>query len=207
MAATKKAKTATAGANVKAQRPARKPKKSKGAKPVKNAARRKSRRKQRTREHVIASMSLNYVESLILPELHSFKKIDGSEDYGFDAFVSTHDENGFVESGTYWLQFKATDKFRANRGNTVSLKLETGDLELWDDHPEVVLVILYDAQARKAYWLDIQAYLKAKKIVPHKLASATRTVRIDLNNVVDSKAIRTWRDLKAIRNALVKQVR
>lgn len=46
-------------------------------------------RKQRTRQHVIADLSVNYVERVILEEGHSFER--PANDYGYDLVMTTHD--------------------------------------------------------------------------------------------------------------------
>src|SRR6266478_1175045 len=60
-------------------------------------------RKQRTREHVIASQSVNHVERFIIDEGHTAQRQES--DYGYDLILSTFDEQGYAES------------FRKNRVN------------------------------------------------------------------------------------------
>ncbi len=63
--------------------------------------------KQRTRAHVIASLSANFVERVFLVKGHTVVRTE--EDYGIDLAVLTHDSNGFVEAGSIAIQLKATD--------------------------------------------------------------------------------------------------
>ncbi len=54
-------------------------------------------RKRRTREHVIADLSVNYVERQVL--LCGFTVERRWHDYGFDLFMNTYDPNGEIECG------------------------------------------------------------------------------------------------------------
>lgn len=48
-----------------------------------------SPRKQRTRQHVIADLSVHYVEGFVLAEGHTVQRL--GPDYGYDLFVFTYD--------------------------------------------------------------------------------------------------------------------
>ncbi len=65
-------------------------------------------RPRRTREHVIASQSRNYIEKFILEKGHTASR--PSDDYGYDLFVETYDQHGYVENGEICVQIKATDR-------------------------------------------------------------------------------------------------
>jgi hypothetical protein len=52
----------------------------------------KAPRPRRTREHVIASQSFNYIEKFVIDKGHTADR--RSDDYGYDLFVNTYDENG-----------------------------------------------------------------------------------------------------------------
>ena len=56
-------------------------------------------RKQRTREHVIASVSINYVERHIYEAGHTVERVES--DYGYDLLVFTYDDAGCPEIGIY----------------------------------------------------------------------------------------------------------
>src|SRR5213592_2292882 len=64
-------------------------------------------RKQRTRQHVIADLSVHHVERFILEEGHTAQRL--GSDYGYDLVMSTFDEQGFVEPGSVYFQFKAME--------------------------------------------------------------------------------------------------
>jgi hypothetical protein len=67
-------------------------------------------RKRRTREHVIADLSVNYVERFILRCGWTVER--SRYDYGIDLYMQTYSANGEVESGWVRLQLKATDSLR-----------------------------------------------------------------------------------------------
>jgi len=54
-------------------------------------------RKQRTRQHVIADLSVHHVEGFILEEGHTAQRL--SSDYGYDLILWTFDERGYPEPG------------------------------------------------------------------------------------------------------------
>jgi hypothetical protein len=59
-------------------------------------------RKQRTRQHIIADLSVNYVERMILHEGHTVQR--WLSDYGYDLAMVTFDEQGYAEPGLVFFQ-------------------------------------------------------------------------------------------------------
>ncbi len=68
-------------------------------------------RKQRTREHVIADLSVHYVEGFILQEGHTPYRL--TPDYGYDLVLFTYDEQGYIEPGSAYIQLKAAETLQA----------------------------------------------------------------------------------------------
>lgn len=64
-------------------------------------------RKQRTRQHVIADLSVHYVERFILEEGHTAQRL--GSDYGYDLVMATFDEKGYAEPGAVYFQIKAME--------------------------------------------------------------------------------------------------
>jgi len=64
-------------------------------------------RKQRTRQHVIADQSVNYVERYIIDEGHTAQRL--AADYGYDLILFTYDEEGYAEPRAAFLQLKASE--------------------------------------------------------------------------------------------------
>src|SRR5215831_18139590 len=64
-------------------------------------------RKRRTRQHVIVDLSVHHVEGFILQEGHTPYRL--SPDYGYDLVLFTHDEQGYLEPGSVYIQLKAAE--------------------------------------------------------------------------------------------------
>jgi hypothetical protein len=148
-------------------------------------------RKRRTREHVIADLSVNHVERLVLRCGWTVER--SRHDYGIDLYMHTYDANGEVENGWIRFQLKATDSPRWSAdGTVVSLRLEWRDLLFWVNELQPVILILYDAQEDRAYWLYIQEYFRQKRWAERAGTSSTVTVHIPTDNVVDEVVIRLF---------------
>src|SRR5271166_343697 len=102
-------------------------------------------RKRRTRQHVIASQSVNYIERFIIDAGHTAQRVEA--DYGYDLYVSTFDEEGYSEPGLVFLQLKATDVLKgSSSGTTLVLDLAVEDCNLWIDEIFPVLLVVFDAR-------------------------------------------------------------
>ena len=99
-------------------------------------------RKQRTRQHVIADLSVNYVERFIFAEGHSAYRY--TSDYGYDIALTTFDSQGFAEAGLVLLQLKASENL-AEVGGFYSFDLDIRDYNLWRAERMPVILVLYDA--------------------------------------------------------------
>jgi hypothetical protein len=64
-------------------------------------------RKRRTRQHVIADLSVNHAERLAL--MCGFSVERAVHDYGIDLIVFTYDDHGWPEIGHVLVQLKSTD--------------------------------------------------------------------------------------------------
>jgi Domain of unknown function (DUF4365) len=156
------------------------------------AAKRPAAKPQRTREHVIADLSFNYLERRVL--LRGFVLDRVERDYGLDAAMFTYSDSGEIENGDVRFQLKATDRLSVSRdGKTMALRLETGHIRYWAMEPYPVIVILYDAKRDRAYWLDIQKYVERHNEVLDP-AHETVTVRIPTSQRLDLRSIDTFRN-------------
>lgn len=101
------------------------------------------RRKLRTREHVIADLSLHYVSG---PVLRAGFTIEAHHaDYGIDAHIERFDADGAVENGLIFVQLKATDSieiYRLENGD-LSFPMEKRDLDYWSKEPYLAYLVLY----------------------------------------------------------------
>jgi hypothetical protein len=154
-------------------------------------------RPRRTREHVIAAQSSNYVESFILAQGHTVDR--PIEDYGYDMLVSTFDDQGFAESGEILIQIKATDRPRySSKRDFISFVIDVKHYELWRREPMPVFLVVYDARQRKAYWLYVQEYLRSRKFRKPAKAARSCTFRIPVVNEFTEATVAYARDRKAL---------
>jgi hypothetical protein len=121
------------------------------------------------------------VERFILEKGHTAeRRID---DYGYDLFVETFDENGYVENGEIRVQLKATDRLAdLRRGDRLAVDIDARHYELWNNELMPVFLILYDARERRAYWVDVQRYFSADPSRQPRKGAKTFRVHIPLAN-------------------------
>lgn len=150
-------------------------------------------RKRRTRQHVIADLSVHHVEGFILEEGHTAQRL--GSDYGYDLMMWTFDERGYPKPGSVYFQFKAAETLRA-RGEDFVFDLDIRDYNLWIQEEMPVILVLFDASRKEAYWLALQRYfLDGPSRQPRKGTRSVR-VRVPKHQVVNFQAIKKIRDLK-----------
>jgi len=143
-------------------------------------------RKRRTREHVIADLSVNHVERSILKCGYVADRV--LFDYGFDLIMRTFDSDGFIEPDFVLFQLKASDTPEyVEEGRIVTVRLDARDIETWQAERVPVILVLYDANLDRAYWLDFKNAL-----------SIRASVRIATDQIVNEMAIRAIRSLKPV---------
>jgi len=151
----------------------------------------KAGRKQRTREHGIADLSVNYVERLVLKCGYTVQP--SSADYGYDLWLVTYNETGELEDDLVGLQLKASDslgQYELAQEEAFSFPVSTKDFRLWSEALLPVFFILYDAQLEEAYWLDVQDYAAAQ---PKDLGGKSIRLRIPRHHVLGVQTIRLIR--------------
>lgn len=150
---------------------------------------------RRTREHVIASQSHNYVEKFFIDKGHT---IDYVTDYGTDAVVNTFDENGYAEGGDIRLQLKASDNLDYSAdGEYISCSIDVSHYHYWMKQVYPVFLVLYDAQRVRAYWLYVQAYFASSGGKRPRKNAQSITVRVPTKNRMTSRAVDYMRNVKA----------
>ena len=165
--------------------------------------RKPSSRKRRTREHVIGDLSVNHVERHALHCGYSVERT--AHDYGTDLWIATYDSAGELENGRIRVQLKATDQMRTlSGGRYATLRVSRKDLHHWLLEAEPVILILYEAQADRAFWTYVQAHLGRTPEFDLARAGAEVTVRIPTANVVDQEAMRKFAEF---RNRIVAQTK
>jgi hypothetical protein len=150
-------------------------------------------RKRRTREHVIADLSVNHVERVVLDAGCTAQRLDS--DYGYDLVLFTYDDRGYIEPGSIFIQLKAAESLQAIGAHYVfDLDVRDYNLWLWEEMP--VILILFDASRRRAYWLDVQRYFSADVSRHPKKGAKTVRVRVPQGQNVNQSAMRMMRNLK-----------
>jgi hypothetical protein len=150
-------------------------------------------RKQRTRQHVIADQSVNHVERFIIDAGHTAQRLGA--DYGYDLVAFTYDEQGYVEPGVFWIQLKASESLQAV-GTGYVFDLDIRDYNLWHLEALPVILILYDASRRRAYWLAVQKYFAEDESRRPKKGTKTVRVRVPTRQVWTRRAVATIRGIK-----------
>lgn len=154
------------------------------------------RRKLRTREHIIADLSLHHLSG---PVLRAGFTIEAHHtDYGIDAHIETFDKDGAVENGLIFVQLKATDdikNYRLENGD-ISFPMDTRDLNYWVKEPYPAYLVVYDAKADLANWLYIQNHLMAQGIDPAALPTLSLSLRMPSAQIVVADTPAQWRRQK-----------
>lgn len=142
-------------------------------------------RKRRTRQHIIADLSINHVERFIFRCGYSAERI--TYDYGTDLSISTYNALGEIENGAIYVQVKATDApIEDPTAPTIPTALNTKDLDFWLQEPMPFILIFYHVQEETAYWYYLQA--KLSELDRSKLGK-TYTVYLEKQNILNESAV------------------
>lgn len=150
-------------------------------------------RKQRTRQHIIADQSVNHVERFIIDEGHTVQRL--TADYGYDLVMMTYDEQGYAEGGVIFLQLKASETLIPS-GENYAFDLDIRDYNLWTMERMPVILVLFDATKRRAYWLYVQHYFEEDLSRRPRRGAKTVRVRINHRQVVNRRAMAKLRTRK-----------
>jgi hypothetical protein len=150
-------------------------------------------RKQRTRQHVIADLSVHHVQGYVLEEGHTAQKLDS--DYGYDLALATYDPDGYIEPDVSFLQLKGAETWPGSEAG-YPFDLDIRDYNLWIEERVPVFLVLYDATLRQAYWLHIQGYFLEDTARQPRRGAKTVRVYVPAPNLVNRQAVATWRELK-----------
>jgi hypothetical protein len=130
-------------------------------------------RKRRTREHVIAALSSNYLERFIVEAGYICEA--ARHDYGYDLSMLTFDEAGYVEESHVYIQLKATDSLSVTEAGIV-FGVDVRDYNLRMKEHVPVFLIVYDAIEKRAFWLYVQNYFGSE--ASRRPREGARTVRV-----------------------------
>jgi hypothetical protein len=151
-------------------------------------------RKQRTRQHVIADLSVHHVEGFILEEGHTAQRL--GSDYGYDLMMNTFDPAGYAEPWPVYFQLKAMEALRL-AGTVYVFDLDIRDYNLWIREEILVVLVLFDARRRRAFWICVQKYFGENPVGQRKKGTKTIRVRIPKQNVFNRLAVNTIREMKS----------
>jgi hypothetical protein len=150
-------------------------------------------RKLRTREHVLADLSYNFLEKKVLLRGHWLDA--PRNDYGVDAIMFHHGPEGEVENGEVRFQLKATDRLdlHAEQGH-IAQRVSARDLRYWYFESYPFILIVFDAARDRVFWLHVQSYLDQR---PEFLESASEllTLHVPFRNRVTLRTIDMFRKL------------
>ena len=73
--------------------------------------------------------------------------------------------------------------------------MDLADVHLWQRESMPVILVVYDGQTEKAYWLYVQHYLEGKNLSFQDLSDEQDrvTVRVPIKNRLNRKAIAQFR--------------
>jgi hypothetical protein len=161
-------------------------------------------RKRRTRGHIIEDLGFNHVERQVLLAGYTVQEI--TQDYGYDGFIQTFEDNGEVESGYIFFQLKSTDNLKSSSDNvSFVFDLSVRDLELWLVSVTFMVLILYDAKENQAFFIDLNKYFQKNS---ESLVNIRKFVRIYIpkDNLLDSNTVKNLRIYKNLYHGKTKNV-
>src|SRR5262249_33266121 len=103
-------------------------------------------------------------------------------------------EHGYPEPDLIYLQLKASEHLPF-LGDACAFDLDIRDYNLWLRERMPVILVLFDAVRKRAYWLFIQQYFRPSSRRPAKGAKTIR-VRVPLQQTISRRAIARIRALK-----------
>ncbi|MCX6214565.1 DUF4365 domain-containing protein [Spirosoma sp.] len=153
-------------------------------------------RKRRTREHIIADLSVNNFERIALLTGYSVERT--VHDYGYDVLLYTYNNIGEIENGYVSVQLKASDSLSfIDSGTAISFPVSKKDLNLWLAEYNPVILVIYDSIGDVGYWLYIQKYLEDIKGFSLSNVKKWLNVRIPIKQKIEENNMRTFAKYKA----------
>jgi hypothetical protein len=152
-------------------------------------------RKQRTRQHVIADQSVNFIERFIIDAGHTAQRVE--KDYGYDLLLFTYDVRGYVEPGVAFIQLKALETLEQT-GSDYVFDLDIRDYNLWMMNRMPVFLVLFEASRRRAFWLHVQGSFPAGSAHRPKPRAKTIRVRVPVRQSLNRRAIASMQRLKQV---------
>lgn len=156
-------------------------------------ARRKTptQRKLRTREHVLADLSVNHVERQVFRCDWSVERV--IRDYGIDLVLFTYNGAGEADEGHVLVQVKAAERTRRIAGGrSIAFRVSRSDLRRWLAEPMPLILVVYDAAADAAWWLYVQNYFRSRPSFDLFNAGQTVTLHVPVAQGLTPAAVRQF---------------
>ena len=161
---------------------------------------------RRTRAHIIASQSHNYLEKFFIDKGHTVER--PGADYGYDVFVNTFDQEGYAEPGGILIQLKASDNLEySDDRNFISYAINIKHHKLWIKETMPVFLVLFDAQKKLAYRLYYQDYFRSDPSRKPGKDAKLITLRIPVANKFTEATVDYIRERKLLIQAQVERVK
>ena len=109
--------------------------------------------------------------------------------------MTTFDTRGYVEPGSVCFQVKATERLPIH-GMNLPYDLDIRDYNLWIREKMPVILVLFDAAMRRAYWIGVQQYFRSNTARRPTTGAKTIRIGLDRSQVVNDTAIAAMRELK-----------
>jgi hypothetical protein len=148
--------------------------------------------KRRTRQHVIADLSVHHVEGFIYRGGHTAERV--LHDYGYDLLVFTYDNEGYCEPGLLLVQVKATENLQLSASD-IAFRVDVRDYNRWKSERVPVILVLYEAAKDRAYWLHVQDYNQKQRVRESRVGAKSLQLRVPSDQLLDARGIRRWQML------------
>lgn len=109
--------------------------------------------------------------------------------------IVTYDNNGFIEPGFMRLQVKASESLHAVDSDYV-FDVDIRDYNLWMMEDIPVILVLFDATQKRAYWVDAQDYFLIDETRQPRKGAKTVRIRVPIQQTISRAAIADFRELK-----------
>jgi len=118
-------------------------------------------------------------------------------DYGIDLLLFTFTPNGEIEYGYIPIQVKSTASLDWLASEpAAAFRIGRKDLAGWLRQSLPVILVVFDANEDRAYWIHVQAYFAAQPGFNLFAAAETITVRIPRQNLLDPAAVRLFAEFR-----------
>lgn len=117
---------------------------------------------------------VRYVQSVVQDSNSIFEPFSRENDQGNDCLIEFV-QNGYATNYGIYAQIKSGTSYKDNKG--YKIPADKAHLKYWDQGINLTIGIVYDPDVKKAYWVDITAYLKAN---PQILQQKHHDIRVEI---------------------------